>query len=339
MIKISLILPIYNVEKYLERCIKSILNQSYQNFEIVLVDDGSSDECSQICDKWKEKDNRIKVVHKKNEGLGKARNTGMEYITGDYVWFVDSDDFIVYNALEIINNYCRDNIDVILFGFSTIYKNGSKIDNIPVIKTNYYERNDIEEKILPNLIGTPSKEILNFHMSAWASVFKVEFLKKYKLQFVSEREIIAEDVYSLLNFYKYVNKMAIIDKALYNYCENESSLTHTYREDRFEKIKNFYNECIELCEKLKFSDIIKNRLIYPYFSFTLATMKMIVNNNHLKYKQKINYLKKIINDKHFQLQLKKINIKDEKVSKKILIILIKMRLKNMVYFLIKLKGR
>ena len=95
---ISVIVPIYNVEKYLNRCIESIVNQTYKTLEIILVDDGSPDNCPQICDEWKEKDNRIKVIHKKNGGLSDARNAGLDIAQGEYIAFVDGDDFLEENA-------------------------------------------------------------------------------------------------------------------------------------------------------------------------------------------------------------------------------------------------
>ena len=91
---ISVIVPIYKVEAYLERCIRSIVNQTYKNLEIILVDDGSPDSCPDICDVWKEKDDRIKVIHKKNGGLSDARNAGMQIMTGTYISYIDSDDWV-----------------------------------------------------------------------------------------------------------------------------------------------------------------------------------------------------------------------------------------------------
>ena len=92
--KISVIVPIYKVERYLNRCIKSIVNQTYSNLEIILVDDGSPDRCGFICDKWMATDKRIKVIHKKNGGLSSARNKGIELSTGKYIMFIDSDDYL-----------------------------------------------------------------------------------------------------------------------------------------------------------------------------------------------------------------------------------------------------
>ena len=97
---VSVIVPIYNVEKYLEKCIESIVNQTYKNLEIILVDDGSQDNCPAMCDEWTQKDSRIKVIHKKNGGLSSARNAGLEVSNGEYISFVDSDDWLDENTFE-----------------------------------------------------------------------------------------------------------------------------------------------------------------------------------------------------------------------------------------------
>ena len=98
--KVSIIIPVYKVEAYLDRCVESVVNQTYENLEIILVDDGSPDSCPQMCDKWAEKDNRIKVIHKENGGLSDARNKGVDASTGDWIYFLDSDDYIEKNAIE-----------------------------------------------------------------------------------------------------------------------------------------------------------------------------------------------------------------------------------------------
>ena len=100
--KISVIIPIYKVEKYLNRCVESVVNQSYQNLEIILVDDGSPDNCPKMCDDWAEKDNRIKVIHKENGGLSDARNAGLKVAMGEYISFVDSDDWIAKDFYEVL---------------------------------------------------------------------------------------------------------------------------------------------------------------------------------------------------------------------------------------------
>ena len=116
--KVSIIVPIYNVERYLEACIESILSQTYENFELILVDDGSPDQCGIMCDKYAVQDSRIKVIHKENQGLGMARNTGLDYATGEFVCFVDSDDWIEPNAVECwIEAQKKYNADIVMCNY------------------------------------------------------------------------------------------------------------------------------------------------------------------------------------------------------------------------------
>ena len=118
-ILVSVIIPVYNVEKYLDRCVESVVNQTYGNLEIILVDDGSPDGCPGKCDEWAKKDDRIKVIHKQNEGLGMARNTGIENATGEYIWFVDGDDAIDSNSINVLlSNIYKTHCDAYIINFA-----------------------------------------------------------------------------------------------------------------------------------------------------------------------------------------------------------------------------
>jgi glycosyltransferase involved in cell wall biosynthesis len=122
---VSVIVPVYNVEEYLDRCVESIINQTYQNIEIILVDDGSPDRCPQMCDAWAEKDNRIKVIHKKNAGLGMARNTGIEHALGEYICFFDSDDYIAVETIEKAYILAKEKCaEIVVFGTNSVDRNG-----------------------------------------------------------------------------------------------------------------------------------------------------------------------------------------------------------------------
>lgn len=115
---ISIIIPVYNVEKYLEQCIDSVLNHSFNNFEVILINDGSTDSSGVICDQYAGKDARVKVFHKTNEGVSSARNLGIENAKGDYIWFIDGDDKIAENALQILKENIKPNLDVLSFNFT-----------------------------------------------------------------------------------------------------------------------------------------------------------------------------------------------------------------------------
>lgn len=127
--KVSVIVPAYNVEKYIHRCVESILKQSYRNFELILVDDGSTDHSGRICDEYEKKDNRIRVIHQKNAGLSGARNTGIHYSTGDFLFFVDSDDYVSHYLLEkVLAAFAKSEADMIQFNGQSVY--GTKLDGL-----------------------------------------------------------------------------------------------------------------------------------------------------------------------------------------------------------------
>lgn len=123
MSKISIIIPVYNVAKYLRKCLESVINQTYQNLEIIVIDDGSTDGCDKICDEYAKKDNRIRVIHQPNKGLSEARNSGLKVMTGEFVGFVDSDDWIEPNFYELLEKRMREkNADIVMMGYYCVYK-------------------------------------------------------------------------------------------------------------------------------------------------------------------------------------------------------------------------
>lgn len=131
MCEISIIVPVYNVEKYLKKCVDSILNQTFKDFELILVDDGSPDSSGAICDQYAEKDSRVKVIHKKNGGLSDARNAGIEVAKGKYLGFIDSDDYIAEDMYELLhNNIVRENADLSICGIYHVY-DGKTPENKP----------------------------------------------------------------------------------------------------------------------------------------------------------------------------------------------------------------
>lgn len=122
---LSVVVPVYKVEPYLDRCVESIVNQTYSNLEIILVDDGSPDRCPQMCDEWAKRDGRIKVVHKQNAGLGMARNTGIENAAGEYICFFDSDDYVALDTIEKAYRLAAaEKSDIVLFGYYNVNQDG-----------------------------------------------------------------------------------------------------------------------------------------------------------------------------------------------------------------------
>lgn len=338
---VSVVLPIYNVEKYLNRCVKSVINQSYKNLEVILVDDGSPDNCPTLCDEWAKKDNRIKVVHKKNAGLGYARNTGIENATGEYICFFDSDDYIALDTIEKAYNLAtQEKSDMVVFGFCNVKPNGATGKAvIPHTEKITFSGKEVQDVFLADLIGPDVEKgkQTDLWMSAWACLYSLEMIEKASWRFVSEREIISEDIYSLLGLYKYVSRVSVLPEALYFYCENAGSLTHTYKQDRYNKIKSFYKACYQLATENNYSDNVKDRLSYPYLSNTIAAMKMIVGSNQPK-KEQLKQLETVINDEMLQEVINKTPLMKEKMLRKLLLEAIKRRRKELCYWMLKAKG-
>lgn len=231
---VSIIVPIYNVEKYLEKCIKSLIKQTYSNLEIILVNDGSKDTSGTICDKFEKQDKRITVINKLNEGLSLARKTGIAAITGEYAMFVDGDDWIDKDTIEMCIEKINDNPDLqcVLFSYTKEYpKNSIPIHVMDVSK--YFEGEKATEKIYRRLFGLSSEEMkhperMNNIESCCMKLYKASFVKAGK--FFDTREVgSSED--ALFNMYALygINKAYYIDKNFYHYRKLSESITNSYR--------------------------------------------------------------------------------------------------------------
>lgn len=338
---ISVVLPIYNVEQYLNRSIESVVNQSYTNLEIILVDDGSTDSSPEICEKWKDKDPRIKVIHKKNAGLGYARNTGIENATGEYICFFDSDDFIDSNTIKSsFETASEHDADIVLFGYRSVDSNEQLIQEfIPTPSQTIFEGECVQDYFLPNLIAPNLKTGENFHllMSMCTGLFSSKLILSTGWRNESERKIISEDVYSLLKLYKYVKKVAVIPKVFYNYRVNVNSLTHVFRPERYEKIKVFHQACMNVCDQNQYSVEVKERLGYSFFSFVIAALKMIVHSDIACETKRQEFLK-VVKDPYLHRILESTETTHENFGRKTLGNLIKLRQYKLCYAILKVKG-
>lgn len=338
---VSIIVPVYNVEKYLNRCIESLISQAYKQIEIILVEDGSPDKCPQMCDDWAKKDARIKVIHKKNEGLGFARNTGLRCANGEYILFVDSDDYIDSNTVQdAYDNITSFNSDIVMFGMNSVNDDGKiEASLIPCLEKSVCEGKDIIEYVLPNMMSVDPKTRRHFglNMSASGCMFSSELIKRTSWEFVSERQYISEDFYSLLILYKDVKRISFINKAYYNYCYNGSSLTHSYNINRFERICICYEAMRKNAEQFNYPEQVFNAMNSQYMGSVIATLKQIIKAE-MRYKEKINCINDMCNNTFLQRVFREINMKNESFARKVLLKLFKYKFKRMIYLLTYLKG-
>ena len=223
----SVIVPIYKVEKYLSRCIDSVLSQSFADFELILVDDGSPDNCPLICDRYAETDERIKVIHKENGGLVSARQSGICNAEGDYVFNLDGDDAILPDALESAYKIiCETNADIVSFSYKT-YVDGETGDVVEdLAEEGLYHKADMEKHIYPNLLS--NKNMKNLFYFLWGKAIKRELATKY--QFAVNREIsLGEDVSCTMPCYLDAESVYMSKKAVYLYTIRNDSISMDFK--------------------------------------------------------------------------------------------------------------
>ncbi len=265
---VTIIVPVYNVQKYLNQCLESIVNQTYKELEIILVDDGSTDESGALCDEWAKKDIRIKVVHKKNEGLGMARNTGLANATGEYVKFIDSDDYISLNCIELLyETMHREKVDIVYGMFERFHDD--VIMQVPKLyeSIQIFQEEEVIETVLLGMIGTRPEDQKDtaFDMSACLSLYKLSLLNKENIRFRSEREYISEDLLFNIDYLQHVKSVCVIPEKFYFYRMNMNSLTTSYNPKRFEreiKMYQYLNEKLgEFLEKERYELHLQRYLI------------------------------------------------------------------------------
>lgn len=225
--KVSIIIPVYNVEPWLDECINSVVEQTYKNIEIILVDDGSTDGSGKICEDWSVKDHRISVIHKKNGGLSSARNTGLDIFTGEYVTFLDSDDYIEPNTIEYMLKNMKDKgADIVCCAMNKVI-NGKCVESKDINKEKLYLRNELLDGFFYYKDGLCG--------SVCDKLFKSVFFKDLRFP----EGLNSEDYYVLFNIYLRTNKMFYNNQCFYNYRTRENSICTTYEitEHSFDKIK------------------------------------------------------------------------------------------------------
>ena len=242
MPKVSIIIPVYNVEKYLDRCVQSAMNQTLWDIEIILVDDESPDNCPQLCDEYAKKDSRIKVIHKKNGGLGFARNSGLDVTTGEYVTFLDSDDFVDLFTYEHLYKIAKaENIDAVYYKFKRFNFENNIHESTPINDIIEYKDEEIKELMLDIIASEPSaKNDHKIQCSSCTAMYRMDVIKQNNVRFHSERELISEDLIFNLDFLKHASKVTFNNGEYYHYRVNPISLTSKVRNDRVKKIKILY---------------------------------------------------------------------------------------------------
>lgn len=293
--KISVIVPIYNVEKYLNRCIESIINQSYSNLEIILIDDGSTDRCPQLCDDWKKKDKRIKVIHKINGGLSDARNSGMDIMTGEYASFIDSDDWINETMFEkLLFLMDRYNGDIVECGFQ---RTDGKVEikfngDINITKIDRYNAMKcvVTEDICPVV---------------WNKLYKADLVRDERFQIGKCNE----DEFWTYRIVDKANKIVQTNEQLYYYYfREESIINEKYSIRRLDGLEARYQRMIYLEKYPEIQRLAKKKLLFECIYHYQQGLKVLSDDEFRIFEKKV---KSIYHNLHFtKSDIKMFSIKE-----------------------------
>lgn len=234
--KISVIVPVYNVAGYLERCMSSLLEQTYSDWEVILVDDGSTDASGSMCDTYAMRSG-IRVIHRGNGGLGMARNSGMDAALGEYVLFLDPDDYFGPDLLKNLSEAAeRCKADLVIGGHTIVEANGRNRKRCCTSSAEQMFCSSEElKRLLLHTVGAPPEDPIDsrYGVSACGRLYRRDVVLRHRLRFVSERQLISEDLIFNIDFMRWAESAVVTADASYFYCTNAGSLSKRHREDRF----------------------------------------------------------------------------------------------------------
>lgn len=320
--KYSLIIPVYNCQDYIRRCVESILKQEYANYEIILINDGSNDDSGNICDEYAKNNKQIKVIHKKNEGVSAARNDGLKQATGKYICFLDVDDYIDKNYFTTTDKIIEKHKDVELinFGFYSEVEN-SNFEVMSSDKINYTKRiYKTHDKIKKDFVNLWDNTML---YNIWNKVYLAKIIKENKIEFPKNNW--GEDVEFNRMYLSKINSMYNSDKCFYHYIrERKGAATKNYKPEIFETRKKEFGEFNEYFKKWGISkDEYYEYSCRRYIERVLGCIENVYCSN-MKFKNRYKEIKKFIYDPITRETLKYAQPKSKKI--KIMLIPIKFKL-------------
>lgn len=339
MAKLSVIVPVYNVENYIRECLESLINQSLQDIEIILIDDGSSDNSGKICDEYSEKDDRIKVIHKKNEGVSIARNTGIEIAKSKYITFVDSDDWIELDTYKILMSELEKNdTDLIIYNYNNYIDKKEKNKDFPedCILEGKEQIQTLQATILAPEIGQDTffhTKFLGLGFSC-NKIYKKDILEKNNIYFnMNNKRAVCEDILFNYQYLETISNVKIINKNLYNYRKLNTSATQKYN-DQILVINEFiYNEILKYrtshCGDKYYESALNMRMIINFF---LACRVYFCNKDgNKKYMQRYKEFKEYLRKEYYEEAFKKIEKRYCNIKIRISKIFISLKMYNVLF--------
>ncbi len=278
--KFSIIVPIYKVEEFLVECIESVLNQNYEDFELILVDDGSPDKCPQICDSYAKQDERIVVVHKSNGGIVSARAAGVAVAKGGYVVCLDGDDYLDFDYLNTFKRAIdRYNPDIVCCGAH--YVSLDKVEDVPILQFNgFYDRKKMEKEIFPYAIH--HEDVTYFPPSLWAKAFKLDLYQQQQL--VNSKIKIGEDGACVIPCIINAQSISVIDYCGYNYRQNCLSMTKSKKAFDLYGPIDVYNHIKSRVDlsSFDFEQQLNRKLVHDLFTVAVSQFNKKDSNKNIK---------------------------------------------------------
>ena len=335
MAKVSIIIPIYNAESYLSRAIESVQNQTIKDIEIILVNDGSTDRSLAICEEYRDKDKRIKLIDIVNSGVSVARNTGMEIATGDYIGFIDADDYIENNMYEnMYKRIIQDSSDICVCNYILESKDSKQYVDININQDILNSKEQVIEKIILPLIGATKllgeDSLLGFR-GVVLYLYKKRLLEDYNIKFKTGLKI-GEDFLFNLSYLQHVNKVSIDRGFYYYYYINGSSATQRYRDDWWIVHKNLMTYIEKIMIDINLINIARNRLDVMKVNYLVGAIANEFRKENKKNKHhKFDAINQIYNDALIKKTIDNLNYGHLKISRKIWFKCIKNRYLSILY--------
>lgn len=292
-LKVTLVVPVYNKQEFIRRGINSIIHQTYQNIEVILVDDGSTDNSGMICNEFANKYNNILVIHQKNQGLGMARNAGINIASGDYIGFMDPDDYIDPNMVaHLINDIKTGDYDASRCLFIHVDQDNNKY--FQKSSRRIFKGKEVNN-FLAGIVGSlpSSKNDFDFDMSVCTGLFRKSIIDENNIKFKSEREYICEDLIFDIDFFQKCESVSILNENLYYYTFNSGSLSHHYIKNRLSKEKFLYNA---ESERLPLDNEMALRLDKFFLGRIRNTIYQCVHYSDNTKREQLDEIKMIVSD-------------------------------------------
>lgn len=340
---ISIIIPVYNTDKYLPQCIESIVHQTYDNLEIIFINDGSTDKSPLLLNDVSKSDFRVKIINQKNSGLSAARNRGIREATGDYIMFLDSDDWIdketCENALRKFREY---DADVVFWSYIREYQGKSLKTPLLGDKEIIWRSNDIQ-RLFQRMVGLTGKELAEPQktdslITAWGKIYKKNVLKD--IEFVDTKIIGTEDALFNIQVFSQIQSAVYIPDFFSHYRKyNEISLTHHYKKNLAKQWKELYQRILQILRIQKRDNecyvALNNRICLGLIGLGLN----LAEDDKMSSCEKIKELHRILNMKHYKKALKAFSVKDLPVYWKVFFVCAKLQLSLLLYFILLVMNR